>query len=87
MPQPSRPRGKIVEEQKAKAAAAGEHRSLKRKPSGMTATLEDSQTRPSRKSTRGSTNHGKPSQGKERTAVAQSVTPKARATRARVGRR
>lgn len=47
-----------------------------------TAALEDSRTTPSRKSTRRSSNRGKPSQGKERTAVAQSVTPGARASRA-----
>ena len=47
-----------------------------------TVTLEDSRTRPSRKSTRKSANRGKPSQGKERTAVAASVTPTARARRA-----
>ncbi|MGE0867572.1 MAG: HPF/RaiA family ribosome-associated protein [Kofleriaceae bacterium] len=45
------------------------------------AALEDSRTRPSRKSTRRSANRGKPSQGKERTALARSVTPSARAAR------
>lgn len=47
------------------------------------AALEDSATRPSRKSTRGSSNRAKPSQGKERTAAAKVVSPSARATRAR----
>ncbi len=51
--------------------------------SRATATLEDSRTKPSRKSTRRSANRGKPSQMKERTALAQSVTPSARAARAR----
>ncbi|MGE0549120.1 MAG: HPF/RaiA family ribosome-associated protein [Kofleriaceae bacterium] len=46
-----------------------------------TAALEDSRTKPSRKSTRRSANRGKPSQGKERTALARSVTPSARAAR------
>lgn len=47
-----------------------------------TAALEDSRTTPSRKSTRRSSNRGKPSQAKERTATAKSVTPGARASRA-----
>ena len=51
--------------------------------SRATATLEDSRTTPSRKSTRRSANRGKPSQMKERTALARSVTPSARAARAR----
>ncbi|HSK04342.1 MAG TPA: hypothetical protein VK932_23975 [Kofleriaceae bacterium] len=46
-----------------------------------TAALEDSRTRPSRKSTRRSANRGKSSQGKERTAVARVVSPSARAGR------
>jgi hypothetical protein len=46
-----------------------------------TAALEDSRTRPSRKSTRKSGNRGKPSQGKERNAVAQMLTPRARRSR------
>lgn len=70
--------------------AGGGHtarRNTRKKPSRATAMLEDSRTRPSRKSTRRSANRGKTSQGKERTAVAQSVTPKARAARARAGKR
>lgn len=47
-----------------------------------TAALEDSRTTPSRKSTRRSSNRGKPSQAKERTAVARTTTPGARASRA-----
>lgn len=46
-----------------------------------TAMLEDSRTRPSRKSTRRSANRGKPSQTKERAAVAKMLTPGARAAR------
>jgi len=46
-----------------------------------TATLEDSRTRPSRKSTRKSANRGKPSQGKERNAAAQMLTPRSRRSR------
>jgi len=63
-----------------------EHRSVKRKPHGITVALEESATRPSRKSTRKSASHAKPSQGKERNAVAQSVTPKAQAARAQARR-
>jgi hypothetical protein len=51
-----------------------------------TVALEDSRTTPSRKSTRGSSNRAKPSQGKERTAVAKSLTPRAKATRAKAAR-
>lgn len=46
-----------------------------------TATLEDSRTRPSRKSTRKSANRGKPSQTKERAAVARALRPQAKAMR------
>ncbi|HEX5058651.1 MAG TPA: hypothetical protein VFV99_04785 [Kofleriaceae bacterium] len=46
-----------------------------------TATLEDSRTRPSRKSTRRSANRGKPSQMKERAAAAKLAMPHARASR------
>ena len=46
-----------------------------------TAMLEDSRTRPSRKSTRRSANRGKPSQTKERAAVAKMLTPRARGAR------
>jgi ribosome-associated translation inhibitor RaiA len=59
-----------------------DHRSVHRKPSRATAALEESETRPSRKSTRGSANRGKPGQSKERTALARSLTPKAKASRA-----
>ncbi len=62
-------------------------RNTKAKTTRATATLEDSRTRPSRKSTRRSANRGKPSQTKERTAVARSVTPSARAGRARAASR
>lgn len=51
--------------------------------SRATAMLEDSRTRPSRKSTRRSANRGKPSQMKERTALAKSLRPSARAARGR----
>jgi ribosome-associated translation inhibitor RaiA len=46
-----------------------------------TATLEDSRTRPSRKSTRRSANRGKPSHGKERAAQVAATTPTARAAK------
>ena len=63
--------------------ASTARRNSKRSTEGMTAMLEDSRTRPSRKSTRKSANHGKPSQMIERTAHAKAHTPKAEATRAR----
>jgi hypothetical protein len=44
-------------------------------------TLEDSRTRPSRKSTRRSANRSKPSSTKERAAAAKLQTPRARAAR------
>jgi ribosome-associated translation inhibitor RaiA len=56
-------------------------RNTRAKHTRATATLEDSRTRPSRKSTRRSANRAKSSQGKERTAVAVSMTPGARASR------
>ena len=62
-------------------------RNTKVKPSRATAALEDSRTTPSRKSTRRSANRGKPSQGKERTAVSRSLTPSARASRGGARRR
>jgi hypothetical protein len=46
-----------------------------------TATLEDSRTRPSRKSTRRSANRGKPSQTKERAVAASIQTPGVRSRR------
>jgi hypothetical protein len=46
-----------------------------------TAMLEDSRTRPSRKSSRRSANRGKPSQTKERAAAAKVHVPRARALR------
>ncbi len=46
-----------------------------------TAMLEDSRTVPSRKSTRRSANRGKPSHGKERTALDRALTPSARGAR------
>ena len=68
----------------AAATGAPQHQAPQR--AGMTAILEDSLGRPSRKSTRRSANRGKPSQGKERTAVARSVSPSARAGRGRGSR-
>ena len=61
-------------------------RNVKRGTAGMTSALEDSRTKPSRKSTRKSANRSKSSQGLERNAHAQAVTSKARALRARSGR-
>jgi hypothetical protein len=46
-----------------------------------TVTLEDSRTRPSRKSTRRSANRGKPSHAKEHAAAVQLSTPQARSIR------
>lgn len=66
--------------------AGGGHsarRNTKARHGSATVTLEDSAGRPSRKSTRRGANHGKPSQGKERTAVAKAMTPTARARRSR----
>jgi hypothetical protein len=53
-------------------------RNWRRNTSRATAALDDNRLRPTRKSTRRSVNRGKPSQGKERTAVAKSLTPTAR---------
>jgi hypothetical protein len=67
--------------------AGGEHsarRNTRRPRSGMTAALEDSRGKPSRKSTRRSSNRAKTSQGKERTAVARTLSPSARAARGRL---
>jgi hypothetical protein len=69
-----------------RARPAAPRAGAKKNDSGMSARLEDSNTRPSRKSTRGSSNHLKPSAGKERTAVANSVRPSTRAARAKVAR-
>jgi len=63
------------------AAARKGRGNAKARHAGATVAFEDSATRPSRKSTRRGANHGKPSQGKERTAVAKAVTPSARARR------
>lgn len=64
---------------------AGGHTTARRnsqaKTTGATATLEDSRTRPSRKSTRRSANRSKSSQGKERQAVARTTKPSARKSR------
>jgi hypothetical protein len=68
--------------------AGGQHsarRNSRAPRDGMTVTLEDSVQRPSRKSTRRSANGGKPSQGKERNAVAQLLKPSSRAARAAPG--
>ena len=56
-------------------------RNTLKKTTRAAATLEDSRTVPSRKSTRRSANRGKPSHGKERTALAKAVAPSARAGR------
>jgi hypothetical protein len=52
------------------------------KPRRAMSTLEDSRTKPSRKSTRRGANRGKPSERKERAAHARSLTPSAKAARA-----
>lgn len=64
--------------------AGGGHsarRNTRKGSSKMTVTLEDSLGKPSKKSTRRSKGGGKPSHGKERAAVAKSMTPKARSQR------
>jgi hypothetical protein len=50
-------------------------------PRRAASTLEDSRKKPSRKSTRRGANRGKPSQRKERAALARSLTPSAKAAR------
>ncbi len=69
--------------------AGGGHsarRNARKSRTGMTVTLEDSLTRPSRKSTRKSKNRAKVSQGKERTALAKALSPTSRARRGRAAR-
>jgi hypothetical protein len=59
-------------------------RNTKRNRAGMTASLEDSRTTPSRKSTRKSTNRAKGAVALAHNASEQARAPKAQATRARV---
>jgi hypothetical protein len=59
-------------------------RNTKRNDAGMTAALEDSRTKPSRKSTRKSANRTRSATALEHKASEQSRTPKRQATRARV---
>jgi ribosome-associated translation inhibitor RaiA len=73
-------RGVTASDRRAGGSTTARRNTLRKAPRA-TATLEDSRTRPSRKSTRRSANRGKSSQGKERTAVAASLRPSARATR------
>jgi hypothetical protein len=61
-------------------------RNVKKATSRATATLEDSRTTPSRKSTRKSANRQKSATPKQRTVQLASRSPKTRATRARVAR-
>ena len=61
-------------------------RNTKRRTSGMTSALEDSRTKPSRKSTRTSINRGRAATGLELRATVHTRSPKARATRARARR-
>jgi hypothetical protein len=56
-------------------------RNARARTSRATSMLEDSRTVPSRKSTRRSANRGKPSHGKERTALGRALTPSARGSR------
>lgn len=56
-------------------------RNTRARTTRATAMLEDSRTRPSRKSTRRSANRGKPSQTKERAAVQKMLAPRARRVR------
>ncbi|MBK9033251.1 MAG: hypothetical protein IPL61_18590 [Myxococcales bacterium] len=73
----------VSETDRAAGAGHSARRNTRGSKAGMTSTLEDSLATPSRKSTRRSANHGKPSHGKERAAVAAVIAPKARATRSR----
>ncbi|HEY8518062.1 MAG TPA: HPF/RaiA family ribosome-associated protein [Candidatus Binatia bacterium] len=61
-------------------------RNTKRNTAGMTAALEDSRTKPSRKSTRGSTNRIKAATPKQRTAQLAVHDPSARAMRQKVAK-
>jgi hypothetical protein len=71
-----------ISETDRKAGGGHSARRNTRKPSSkMTVTLEDSLGRPSRKSSRRSKGRGKPSQGKERAAIAKLVSPKTRSQR------
>jgi hypothetical protein len=56
-------------------------RNARARTTRATSMLEDSRTVPSRKSTRRSANRGKPSHGKERTALGRALTPSARGSR------
>ncbi|HVK75880.1 MAG TPA: hypothetical protein VM734_21260 [Kofleriaceae bacterium] len=59
-------------------------RNSRKRMDRTTVFLEDSRTRPSRKSTRRSANRGKPSQGIERAVVARVTTPAHRAQARRI---
>jgi hypothetical protein len=61
-------------------------RNVMRRAPKATSALEDSRTKPSRKSTRRSANRTKGGQGLEQTAKARTASPQARAARNRVGR-
>lgn len=63
------------------SAMLGRPRTQLARTSRATSVLEESSTRPSRKSTRRSANRGKPSQSKERAAHATLQTPRSRASR------
>jgi hypothetical protein len=69
-------------DRRAGGHATARRNTLARAPRAS-AMLEDSRTRPSRKSTRRSANRGKPSQTKERAAAAQMQTSAARFARRR----
>ena len=72
--------GVSASDRRAGGNASARRNTLARAPKA-TAMLEDSRTRPSRKSTRRSANRSKPSQGKERAAAARVQTPSARSAR------
>ena len=61
-------------------------RNTRRRTSGMTSTLEDSRTRPSRKSTRKSANRTRAAAGLELRATLRTQSPKSRAGRSRARR-
>ena len=73
-------RGKSASDRRAGGDFTARRNTLGR-TTRATATLEDSRTRPSRKSTRRSANRGKPSQTKEQAILKKLSTPQSRSAR------
>jgi hypothetical protein len=73
-------RGTSASDRRAGDVFAARRNTLRR-TTRATAALEDSRTRPSRKSTRRSANRGKPSQTKERAVLTKLSSPQARSGR------